>query len=311
MTTSAPRSVATVLDDDPDSRTVAFGSNSVQHGSAVFEGIRCHRTADGSAVFRLDDHLRRLLASARAMGIRHEYDLGRLREVVLRAAESGGLRDAYLRPVLYTPDPRLGVGLTAFRFTLGVEVWPATDVVDPVEPVRLTVSPWHRPGPSVFPVGVKATGLYALSALARTAALANGFDDAVQLDPATGRVAEATIANIFLVRDGVVTTPWRTESLLPGITRDSVLALASRLGYRTVEGPVDRAALQAADEVFLTGTAFGLVPVAAVDDRTFDQHRPIFTALRQSYRDAVSGLSSTPPGWLTPVPQRAETGVRT
>jgi branched-chain amino acid aminotransferase len=295
---------------------VPFGSNSVQHGTAVFEGIRCRRTAAGPALFRLDDHLRRLLTSAATMGLPHGYDLVRLRAEVLDATARAGLPDCYVRPVLFTPEPALGVGMAAFRFRLGVEIWPARDATAAAESevdgaaVRLTVSPWRRPGRSVFPAGTKATGLYALSALAKTAAAARGFDDAIQLDPDSGRVAEATIANVFRVRDGTLHTPWLNDNPLPGITRDTVLALAARASVPVAEGPVDVDALLDSDEVFLTGTAMGLVPVAAIDERTLPPRRPVFHTLRRVYGDAVHGRLSTPDGWLTPVPASALSGSR-
>jgi branched-chain amino acid aminotransferase len=236
---------------------------------------------------------------------------------VLDATVRAGLRDCYVRPMLYTPEPVLGVGMAAFRFRLGVEIWPAraesddVDVeVDSAAPVRLTVSPWRRPGRSAFPAGTKAAGVYALSALAKTAAAASGFDDAVQLDPDSGRVAEATIANVFFVRDGMLRTPWTTENLLPGITRDSVLALAARAGIPVTEGPVEVDALLAADEVFLTGTAMGLVPVAVIDEHTFSPDRPVFRTLHRAYLDAVHGRSPAPAGWLTPVTAAALSGPR-
>jgi len=295
-------SAMTVLAGNSGERTVPFGSNSMQHGTAVFDGIRCYKVPGGSAAFRLDDHLTRLLDSADAMGIVHEYTLPDLRADVLRAAERSGLADAYVRPVLFTPEPRLGVGLHSFRFSLGIEIWPAAD--EPAAAVRLTISPWRRIGRSAFPVGAKATGVYALAALAKTKAVADGFDDAVQLDPDSGWVTEATIANVFLVMDGTVITPWRTDSLLPGITRDTVLALAKQLGHPTVEGPVEPAQLFAADEVFLTGTAIGLLPVATLDRHAYPPERPVFTALEEAYRAMACGSSPALPGWLTPVSKR-------
>jgi branched-chain amino acid aminotransferase len=302
MGIGAAVSAATVLDGDPG-RMIPFGANSMQHGTAVFEGIRCYATAGGAHLFRLDDHLTRLLASARAMGIPHGYDLDELRDRVLMATAAAGLTDSYVRPVLYTPHCRLGVDLRAFEFTFGVEVWPAVDEQRPgTRGLRLMLSPWHRPGRTSFPVGTKATGLYAFSAVARTHAAASGFDDAVQLDPDTGRVAESTISNVFLVRAGTVLTPWLEDSLCPGITRRSVLELAQGMGIEVVEGPVTVADLHAADEVFLTGTALGLAPAGSFDDTTYGPERPVFTALDEAYRAAVRGLDAAPAGWLTPVP---------
>jgi branched-chain amino acid aminotransferase len=282
----------------------------------VFEGIRCYRVPGGSAVFRLDDHLNRLLASASALGMSHDYSLERLRGEILRAAYRSELVDAYIRPVLYTPESRLGVGLRAFRFTLGIEIWPAEgepaegQPVDGDRAVRLTISPWRRIGRSQFPVGVKATGVYALAALASTQAVADGFDDALLLDPDSGRVTEATIANVFLVRNGTVLTPWRQDSLLPGITRNCILTLAGQLGYQAAEGPVRSADLFAADEVFVTGTAIGLLPVSALDQHSYPQDRPVFTALKRTYSAVTCGNAPAPSGWLTPVSGQTVSSAR-
>ena len=138
-----------------------------------------------------------------------------------------------------------------------------------------------------------------MSAIAKTHASQQGYDDALQLDPDSGLVAEATIANVFLVRDGCLATPWTRDSLLPGITRRSVLDLAGTLGLEAVEKPVTTDELLGADEVFLTGTAIGLVPVAVVDERTYPAKHPVFDALNDAYTGAVTGHRPCPDGWLT------------
>ncbi|MFH0244297.1 aminotransferase class IV [Streptomyces sp. HK10] len=279
---------------------LAFGSNSVQHGTAVFEGIRCYDGPGGPAVFRLDDHLRRLLDSARLVGIDHPYDLVALRGEVLAAATAAGLADAYLRPVLFTPAPVLGGDLRALPFEPATEVWPAPGAeVRPAAAARLTISPWRRPSPSAFPVRAKATGTYVHSALARTQAGRAGFDDAIQLDPDSGRVAEATVANVFLVKDGQLRTPWLADSVLAGITRDTVLQLAADLGLAADEAPVTVSELLTADEVFLTGTASEIVPVQSVDGARYPA-RPVTEALIAAFRRAVAEDDTH--DWRTPVP---------
>ena len=300
MALGATASVLTALVDSPGAREVAFGGNSMQHGTAVFEGIRCYRGRTGVNAFRLDDHLRRLLASARALGVQHRFGLPELRGHVMRAAVNSGLTDQYVRPVLYCGAPRLGVDLGSFPYSLGVEVWPPAPTFNGPG-LRLTVSPWRRPGRSSYPVGAKATGIYVVSAIAKTQASQQGYDDALQLDPDSGLVAEATIANVFLVRDGCLVTPWTQDSLLPGITRSSVLELAGMLGIEAAEMPVATDELLDADEVFLTGTAIGLVPVAAVDECTYPAEHPVFDALNDAYTAAVTERRPCPVGWLTPL----------
>jgi branched-chain amino acid aminotransferase len=290
----------THLDEFEGDRSIPFGSNSMQHGTAVFDGIRGYNTPRGPALFRPREHVERLLQSAATLGIEHGYSSQALLSAVIRAAADSELADCYVRPVLFTRDPRLGVDLRAFRFTLGVEVWP----VPPSGPAqaRLTISPWRRPARSSFPPQVKATGSYAVSALAKTAAVTAGFDDAIQLDPLSGRVAEATIANVFLIKDGRLSTPWTTDGLLPGITRDCVLRLAALIGLEASERPVEVADVAAADEVFLTGTAAGLVTVSSVGEWRYAPHGPGFAALSRAYQDAVTGQRFTELGWCDLVP---------
>ncbi|MFG1610394.1 aminotransferase class IV [Actinoplanes sp. NPDC049265] len=292
-------SVSTRHDGDP-AREVPFGGNSLQHGTAVFEGIRCYDGAGGPSLFRLDDHLRRLRRSADLIGIAEPPPLAELRERVL-AAVPDHLPDCYLRPVLYAPDPILGLDLRRLRFRLGIEVWPAAPVARHAG-LSLTISPWRRPPAECLPAGAKATGAYVMSAVARTAAARAGFDDAVQLDLHTGRVVEASVSNVFLVSRGVLRTPWLTDGPLAGITRDTVLALATDLGIDAREGPVTTSELHEADEIFLTGTAIELMPVRALEGRRLDPSGPIFRALLARFDDAVSGLLQAPDGWLTRAP---------
>jgi branched-chain amino acid aminotransferase len=297
---TASLSSYTYLDGFEGDRSIPFGSNSLQHGTAVFDGIRCYSTPRGPALFRPREHVERLLHSARTLGIEHDYSFDALLAAVVRAAADSKLADCYVRPVLFARDPYLGVGLRAFRFTLGVEVWPVRPSGNAA--ARLTISPWRRPATSSFPPTVKATGTYAVSALAKTAAVAAGFDDAIQLDALSGRIAEATIANVFVIKDGRLSTPWTRDALLPGITRDSVLRLAALIGLEASEGSVEVADLAAADEVCLTGTASGLVTVSSIGQWRYTAHGPVFAALSRAYQDAAEGRRFTELGWCHLVP---------
>ncbi|HET6503741.1 MAG TPA: aminotransferase class IV [Amycolatopsis sp.] len=300
--TKLGESLRTFWDGPDEGRRIPFGSSSVQHGTAVFEGIRCYATPTGPALFRLDDHLRRLLGSARLLGIGHDYDLDRLSSAVLGAAAATALPGCYVRPGLFCLDPVIDLDLRAWPYRLGIEVWALPPEPAPHSAVRLTISPWRRPSPLSFPPRAKAVGTYVTSALAKTAAVAAGFDEAVQLDPDSGRVAEATTTNIFVIRDGALVTPWLEDSLLAGITRDSVLVLARELGIDTREGPVEVADLTSADEVFLTGTAGELVAASCLDEHGYPEERPVFDAISAAFRAAVTGAGHPHEGWLTTVP---------
>jgi branched-chain amino acid aminotransferase len=291
-------------------RDIPFGGNSMQHGTAVFEGIRCYPTPEGPRVFRLDEHLVRLRRSAELIGIPGSPSLDEMRDEVLAAARnSSGDAGCYLRPVLYAPDPVLGLDLRMLRYRLGIEVWPAGAVADHAG-IAVTVSPWRRPPAECLPVGAKATGAYVMSAVARTHAARAGFDDAVQVDMHTGRVVEATVANIFLVHNGRMSTPWLRDGPLPGITRDTVLGLAGELGIEARECPVEVDDLRGADEIFLTGTAIELMPVRALDGRALDPAGPVFRALLARFRSTVSGGGDPArAGWRT-APDLAASRIR-
>lgn len=292
---TASLSSYTYLDGFEGDRGIPFGSSSVQHGTAVFDGIRCYATPRGPALFRVREHIERLLYSAKTLGIEHHYSYKALLAAVVRATVDSKLADCYVRPGLFARDPYLGVGLRAFRFILGIEVWPVP--LSGNAAARLTISPWRRPARSSFPPTVKATGMYAVSALAKTAATAAGFDDAIQLDALSGRVAEATTTNVFLVKEGRLSTSWTEDTLLPGITRDSILRLAELIGLETSERPVEVADLAAADEVFLTGTASGLVTVSSIGQWQYTAHGPVFANLCRAYEDAALGRCFAELGW--------------
>lgn len=301
------RSVATIRAGTRDRGEILFGANSMQHGTAVFEGIRCYRTPDGPAVFRLDEHLARLLRSARLVGIPHPYDLEELRRQVLAAAARSGLADCYLRPVLFAPDPYLGLDLRELTFELATEIWPGGARGEHGGTgIRVTVSRWRRPSARAFPAQAKATGTYAASAVARTEAAAAGFDDAIQLGLESGRVVEATVANVFAVKNGVLRTPWLADDPLAGITRATVLTLAADLGIPAAEGPIEESQLRAADEIFLTGTASELVRVGSIDNRSLGLCGPVFDRICAAFDAAVTGRDSSHRSWLTPVPLVAD-----
>ena len=281
-------------------QSLRFGSNSVQHGTAVFEGIRSYVAEGETVLFRLDDHINRLLRSADLLGIKHDFSREVLHEGIIDAVRFLGGGALYVRPVLFTPDPRIGGNLQDFTFDVCVELWrpPGKDVRTDT-PARLALSPWCRPSAKSFPIRAKATGTYVTSALARTEAVSQGFDDAIQMDPHSGRVAEATVTNVFIVEGSRLVTPWLEDSVLDGITRRTVLQFADDLDLEAVEEPVSVDRLLAADEVFLTGTASEVIPVALVGDRTY-QSIEIGRRVAAHFSEVVSGRA-THPEWLTEV----------
>ncbi|MGI5506268.1 branched-chain amino acid transaminase [Lentzea sp. CA-135723] len=279
----------------------------LHYGTGVFEGIRAHPLDSGDlAVFRLGDHLDRLLAGARLLRV----DTGVTRElateiVVELLRRNGFTADVYLRPLAYKlglqPGTRPGVGLTGVSGALSIVVSRLGDYQPPAG-LRCLISSWRRPARSAIPVRAKITGGYVNNALALDEARCAGFDDAILLDE-RGLVAEATTANVFVVRDGLLVTPPATGDRLPGITRDTVLTLAADLGIDRVEAELDSTDLLQAEEVFLTGTGCGVSPVIEVAGRPVGagEPGPVGTALRETYDQTIRGRRPDTRGWLTTV----------
>jgi branched-chain amino acid aminotransferase len=279
----------------------------LHYGTGVFEGIRAHLLDSGDlAVFRLDDHLDRLLAGARLLRIDTGVTRERLVDVVVELVRRNGfVADVYLRPVAYKlglqPGTRPGVGLTGVSDALSIVVSKLGDY-QPPQGIRCLVSSWRRPARAAIPVRAKITGGYVNNALALDEARSAGFDDAILLDE-RGLVAEATTANVFVVRDGRLVTPPATGDRLPGITRDTVLTLAADLGVDHAEAELDSTDLLQADEVLLTGTGCGVSPVIEIAGRPVGEGRPgpVGTVLRETYDQTIRGQRPDTRGWLTTV----------
>ncbi|GGU41219.1 branched-chain amino acid transaminase [Streptomyces violascens] len=275
-------------------------TQSLHYGWAVYEGMRAHETAEGLAVFRLHDHLARLSRSARVYLMDIPYTQQELAAATTELIAAGGTGPRYVRPLVYLGYGSMGVALdlSAVRVTLAAWSWED----HPVHNWRLMTSSWRRNHQDAIPPLAKATGAYLNSSLAKIAAVRAGYDDALLLT-SSGHISESSAANVFLVRSGVLHTPPVEAGILPGITRATILELARAAGIPTVERPLAHAEAYTADELFVTGTAIGVVPVRSVDDRptTTPAPGPLTTALRDAYKDAVSGKNTLSPQWLTPV----------
>lgn len=279
----------------------------LHYGTGVFEGIRAHLLDSGElAVFRLEDHLDRLMAGARLLRIDTGVTRRQLPEVVVELLRRNGFAaDVYLRPLAYKlgllPGTRPGVGLAGVSDALSIVVSKLGDY-QPAQGIRCLISSWRRPARSAIPVKAKITGGYVNNALALDEARSAGFDDAILLDD-RGRVAEASTANVFVVRDGRLITPPADGDRLPGITRDTVLALAAELGIPAGEAELDGTDLLQAEEVFITGTGCGVSPVIEIAGRPVGEGRPgpVSTGLRETYDQTVRGRRPDTRGWLTTV----------
>ena len=282
---------------------IHIASHVIHYGSAVFEGARCYRTPRGSACFRLGDHVRRLVDSARIYRLEYRFGRAELEQAILETIQANSLKACYIRPIIYRGYEALGINPLPCPVDGAILVWEwgaylGAEAAEKGVDVR--VSSWTRTAPNTFPALAKSSAHYASSQLIKVEALLDGFSEGIALDTG-GYVSEGSGQNIFLVRDRTFYTPPLSASILPGITRDSVIAIARELGYRVREEPVPREMLYIADEVFLVGTAVEIAPVRSIDRiQVADGRRgPITTEIQRTFFGIISGELPDRHGWLT------------
>jgi branched-chain amino acid aminotransferase len=278
---------------------VHVGVHGLHYGAGVFEGIRCYETPKGSAVFRLDDHLKRLHNSARLLYMEIPYSKEELRDVCHELISINGLPECYLRPIAFYGYGQLGVAARDNPVETVIMSWPWGAYLGEEglsTGIRAKISSWQRIGPNVIPHVSKATGIYLNSMLAVTEAIRAGYDEAILLT-AEGYVADGSGENIFVIKDGKIATPELANSILPGITRDTVIQIAQDLGYTVEETQVIRSDLFLADEVFMCGTAAEVTPLRSVDDVEIGVG-PITLEIQKAYLDTVRGKSERWAQWL-------------
>jgi branched-chain amino acid aminotransferase len=280
-------------------------SHVVHYGSSCFEGIRCYKTPDGPRVFRLRDHIRRLLESARIYRMAIPYDQETLVNAVVDTIRANHLGACYVRPVVFRGYGSLSVNPEGIPIETCIAVWEwgaylGQDALE--NGVDVCVSSWARSAPNTLPFSAKAGGNYLNSQLIKMEALRNGFSEGIALDP-SGYVSEGSGENIFLVRDGVLYTPSLAQSVLAGITRDTVLHIARELVIEVREQPIPREWLYIADELFFTGTAAEISPIRSVDRLTIGEGRrgPVTERIQERFFDVVYGRAESPAGWLITV----------
>jgi branched-chain amino acid aminotransferase len=284
---------------------IHVGAHGLHYGSGVFEGIRCYETASGPAVFRLSDHLRRLDASARLLGMQLPFTVDELRDASFELIAVNGLPECYLRPIAFYGYGELGVSAAGNPVETVIMSWPWGAYLGEdglKNGIRAKISSWQRIGANVIPHVAKATGVYLNSMLAVTEANKAGYDEAILLT-AEGYVADGSGENVFVVKDGVITTPPLSTSILPGITRDCIIQIAQDLGHEVREANVIRSDLYIADEAFMTGTAAEVTPLRSVDDFEIGVG-PITLEIQRTYLDVVRGRNERYPHWLERTPTR-------
>jgi branched-chain amino acid aminotransferase len=286
------------LVDWADAR-IHVGTHGLHYGTGVFEGIRCYDTERGPAVFRLTEHLKRLENSAKLLYMQLPYSLEELRAACLDVIGANGLRESYLRPIAFYGYGELGVHTGTNPVDVVVMCFPWGAYLGEEgqqQGIRAMVSSWRRVGPNTIPHAAKATGVYLNSMLATHEARRAGYDEAILLTE-DGRIADGPGETIFMVKNGTVFTPDLSSSILPGITRDTIIQIGQDLGYTVVEKALIRSDLYTADEVFMAGTAVEVTPVSSIDDHEIGVG-PVTAELQKTYHETVQGRSERWSHWL-------------
>lgn len=279
---------------------ISIATHAFNYGTALFEGIRAYRQHDGGMAILLGrEHYQRLLRNGRLLRCEVPEGVDDLVEITRQIlARHGTAEDVYIRPLLYKSASSIRLQLTGLADRIAIFAFPMGDYV-PTDGLNVTVSAWQRVNDNAIPARGKVTGSYVNACLAVEDAHTGGFQEAVLLT-ADGHVAEASSANIFVVRDGRLATPPLSDDVLPGITRAAVITIARDAGYAVEERTLDRTELFLADEVFFTGTGAQVAPVAAVDGRRVgDGTAPIAGDLQQRYFAAVRGMDPRYADWLS------------
>ncbi len=287
---------------DWDQAKIHVLTHALHYGTAVFEGMRCFETVNGPAIFRMQDHVKRLLDSAKIYMMDMLYGFDDICEAIILTVKSNSVPDCYVRPIAYYSYGKMGVTPLPNKVDLAIAVWKWDEYLksDSNEGIRCMVSSWRRIDARTMPLQAKASANYANSALARIEALKSGYDEAILLN-IDGKVAESSAENLFIVNDGSLITPPTTAGALQGVTRDSVLEIAKQNDIKCQVADITRDELYTAEEVFLTGTAAGIKPIIEIDKRTIGDGKSgiVTKELQRMYEEIVRGKDKRFSKWLT------------
>jgi branched-chain amino acid aminotransferase len=285
--------------------TIHVMSHVVHYGSSVFEGIRCYETPNGPAVFRLRDHMRRLLDSCKIYRIPIAHSLDDLCQATIDTVAANEVNECYLRPVVIRAGEQMGVFATGIPVETFIIAWKwgaylGHDAL--ANGVDVCVSSWRRAAPDTFPTLAKAGGNYLNSQLSKAEARQDGYSEGIMLDT-FGYVSEGSGENLFLVRDNILFTSPLSSGILSGITRDSVARIAQDLGYEVREQVLPREMLYIADELFFTGTAAEITPIRSVDRIPVGEGKPgpVTQKVQHQYLGIAKGALPDRHNWLTMV----------
>jgi branched-chain amino acid aminotransferase len=290
-----------------DDARVHVMSHVLHYGSSVFEGIRCYATKRGPAVFRLREHMQRFVNSAKIYRMDHQWTVDQLCDAAVELARRSGMDQCYIRPILFRSldeeNPAFGVNPFPNPLACYIGAWDwgkylGDEAIE--QGVDVCVSTWNRLTPNSMPAMAKSGANYMNSQLIKMEALLNGFAEGIALDD-RGYVSEGSGENIFLVTGDVILTPPLSSSILPGITRDSVIQICQELGLTIKERTIQRAALYVADELFFSGTAAEITPIRSVDRITVGRggRGPITEKIQKVFFEITKGEREAPGPWLT------------
>ncbi|MBE0713993.1 MAG: branched-chain amino acid transaminase [Candidatus Aminicenantes bacterium] len=283
--------------------TIHLASHVIHYGSSIFEGLRAYDTPRGTALFRLQDHTRRLFNSCKIYRMEIPFSQDEFNRAVIETVRANGLKSCYVRPIVYRGYDSLGVNPFPNPVDCAVLVWEWGKYLGPEameNGVDVCVSSWWRIAPNTFPALAKAGANYMNSQLIKMEALLDGYDEGIALN-IRGHISEGSGENLFLVKDGTVLTPPLSSSILPGITRDSVMKLFQELGVRCVEETIPRELLYIADEVFFTGSAAEVTPIRSIDKIVIGNGKrgPVTEKVQKAFFDVINGKRKDVHQWLT------------
>jgi branched-chain amino acid aminotransferase len=283
--------------------TIHVASHVVSYASCLFEGIRCYDTPQGPGIFRLREHTDRLVNSCKIYRMELQFTRDQLAQAMVELVRVNNVKHCYLRPVIFRGFGEVGVSPLKNPIEIYLLAWEWGKYLGEEalrQGVDVCVSSWQRIAPNTLPAIAKSAANYMNAQLVKMEALTNGYVEGISLD-ASGHVSEGSGENLFLVREGKIFTPPLSSSILPGITRDSVITLAHELGYTVIEQAISRETLYIADEVFFTGTAAEITPIRSVDRIVVGKGRPgpLTLSLQERFLSIVQGQAEDKYGWLT------------
>ena len=277
-------------------------THALHYSTAVFEGIRCYNTPNGSAIFRLPEHVNRLFNSAKLYGMKIRYTKKQIIDAIIKTVKASGLKECYIRPIAYCGYGTMGLTPTLNKIDVSISCWEwkmGESKAGKFSGAKCKISEWIRIDSRSQPMQSKCAANYSNAALARVEALKNGYDEAIMLNY-SGKVAEGSAENIFIVKNGMIKTPPLDADILNGITRDSVIQLIRSDGIKLIEKNITVNELLKADEVFMTGTAAEVKSVTKIDRTLIGKGKPgiITKTLQKSFMDIVIGKDQRFISWL-------------